>query len=151
MTTRQTKADKMMCRGMNMMCKAMAMDMMMCGDMMCMNARSEPDFPYLFLKKQMSCFGNIKEHPHGCFFYAIGNCVLLHKSTTCIDAQLAERSVVVNDTATARARNKSCANGDGGRESVRSALLFSQETICCIKAKEALISMIKRKLTNISC
>lgn len=60
MTTRQTKADKMMCRGMNMMCKAMAMnmmckamamDMMMCGDMMCMNARSEPDFPYLFLKK----------------------------------------------------------------------------------------------------
>lgn len=60
MTKRQTKTGRMMCRGMNMMCKAMAMDMMcgamamdmmMCGDMMCMNARSELDFPYLFLQK----------------------------------------------------------------------------------------------------
>ena len=44
-------------------------------------------------------------------FYAIGNCVLFHKSTACIDAQL-------------RARNKSCADKSIGRESVRSTLLF---------------------------
>ena len=36
------------------------------------------------------------------FFYAIGNCVLLYKKRSAKEALLAEKKLVVNDTARAR-------------------------------------------------